>query len=256
MNITYEPAYMSPLIENIQEGKVPEALVDRAVRRVLELKFRLGLFENPYADLEHAEQVVHSLEHQELALQTAKESIVLLKNENNLLPLRKDLKSIAVIGPDANDGWSQLGDYSPSAVPHAISTILDGIKQKLPPEAKVLYARRSDVIGGKADFTEAVQAARKADLAVVVVGEHPNNAGKGDVPPTDGEGYDVASLDLTGAQEDLIKAVQAAGKPVVLVLVNGRPLSIRWAAEHLPAIVEAWGAGGARRRSRGRRIVR
>jgi beta-glucosidase len=243
MNITYEPAYMNPLIENIQEGKVPEVLVDRAVRRVLELKFRLGLFENPYADLEHAEQVVHSREHQELALQTAKESIVLLKNENNLLPLRKDLKSIAVIGPDANDGWSQLGDYSPSAVPHAITTTLDGIKQKLSPEAKILYARGCDVIGGKADFTEAVQAARKADLAVVVVGEHPNNAGKGDVPPTDGEGYDVASLDLTGAQEDLIKAVQAVGKPVVLVLMNGRPLSIRWAAEHLPAIVEAWEPG-------------
>lgn len=243
LNITYEPAYMGPLVENVEEGKVPMSLVDRAVRRVLELKFRLGLFEHPYTDLALAQKVVHSQEHRDLALQTAREGIVLLKNENHLLPLKKDIKTIAVIGPDAVDGWSQLGDYSPSVVPHPITTILEGIKQKMSAQTKVLYAHGCDVIGGKSDIAAAVQAARKADIAVVVVGEHPDNAGKGNVPPTDGEGYDVASLDLTGDQEELIKAVQAAGKPVVLVLVNGRPLSIRWEAEHLPAIVEAWEPG-------------
>jgi beta-glucosidase len=243
MDITYEPAYMGPLVESVQEGSIPEALVDRALRRILELKFRLGLFDHPYADVAYAQQVVNSQEHRDLALQAAQEGIVLLKNEKSLLPLSKDLKTIAVIGPDADNGWSQLGDYSPSVVPHKISTILEGIKQKVSPHATLLYAHGCDVIGGKADFAAAVQAAQKAQVAVVVVGENPNNAGSGAIPSTDGEAFDVASLDLTGVQEDLIKAVQATGTPVVLVLVNGRPLSIRWEAAHLPAIVEAWEPG-------------
>jgi beta-glucosidase len=243
MDITYEPAYMGPLVESVEGGSIPEALVDRALRRVLELKFRLGLFDNPYSEVAYAEQVVNSQEHRDLALQSAQEGIVLLKNEKSLLPLSKDLKTIAVIGPDADNGWSQLGDYSPSVVPHKISTILEGIKQKVSPQATVIYAQGCDVIGGKADFAAAVKAAKKAQVAVVVVGENPRNAGSGAVPATDGEGFDVASLDLTGVQEDLIKAVQATGTPVVLVLVNGRPLSIRWEAAHLPAIVEAWEPG-------------
>lgn len=243
LDITYEPAYMGPLIDAVESGAIPEFLVDRAVRRVLELKFRLGLFEHPYAELTRAQQVVHSAEHQDLALQVARESIVLLKNEGNLLPLNKDLKSIAVIGPNADNGWSQLGDYSPSAMPQKITTILDGIRQKISQQTKVLYAHGCDVIGGKEEFTEAVAAARHAQIAVVVVGENPSNAGRGQVPATDGEAYDVASLDLTGAQEALVKAVQATGTPVVLVLVNGRPLSIPWEAAHVPAIVEAWEPG-------------
>jgi beta-glucosidase len=243
LDITYEAAYMKPLIESVQEGLVSEALVDRAVRRVLEVKFRLGLFDHPYADLAHADQVVHSTEHQELALQVSRESIVLLKNDNNLLPLRKDLKSIAVIGPNADNGWSQLGDYSPSVVPHEVTSILEGIHKKISANTQVLYAKGCDVIGGAKDFAQAIEAARKAEVAVVVVGEHPDNAGKANVPPTDGEGYDVASFDLTGVQEDLVKSVQNTGTPVVLVLVNGRPLSINWEAAHVPAIVEAWEPG-------------
>jgi beta-glucosidase len=243
LDITYEPAYMGPLMENVEEGKVPEALVDRAVRRVLELKFRLGLFDHPYVDLAQAERVVHSQEHQQLALQVAREGIVLLKNQNDLLPLKKDLKSIAVIGPNADDRWNQLGDYSPSMVPQKVITVLEGIKQAVSPATQVMYVKGCDVIGGKADFAKAVEIARHASVAVVVVGEHPSNGGKGDVPPTDGEAYDVASLNLTGAQEDLVKAIQATGTPIVLVLINGRPLSIPWAAEHVPAIVEAWEPG-------------
>ena len=243
LDITYEPAYMAPLIENVEEGKVPEALIDRAVRRVLELKFRLGLFDHPYVDLAQAERVVHSQEHQQLALKVAQEGIVLLKNQNDLLPLKKDLKSIAVIGPNADDGWNQLGDYSPSEVPQKVTTVLDGIKQAVSPATAVTYVKGCEIIGGKQDFAKAVEAARHASVAVVVVGEHPNNGGKGEVPPTDGEAYDVASLDLTGAQKDLVKAIQGTGTPVVLVLINGRPLSIPWAAEHVPAIVEAWEPG-------------
>ena len=243
VNITYEPAFMKLLVESVESGEIPESLVDRAVRRVLELKIRLGLFEHPYADLARAQQVVHSTEHRQLALETAREGIVLLRNTNGALPLRKDLHTIAVIGPNADNGWAQLGDYSPSAVPFKITTILDGIKAKVSPQTKVLYAHGCDVIGGKTDSTEAVEAAKRADVAVVVVGENPDDAGKGTVPATDGEAHDVASLDLTGSQEDLVRAIQAVGKPVVLVLVNGRPLSIPWEAEHVPAIVEAWEPG-------------
>ncbi len=249
MDITYEPAYMGPLIENVEEGKVSEALVDRAVRRVLALKFRLGLFEHPYVDVAQAERVVHSQEHQQLALRTARESIVLLKNENNVLPLKKDLKSIAVIGPNADNGWSQLGDYSPSAVPQKVTTILDGIRQKVTPGTRVEYVRGCQVIGGgKEDFARAVEAARKASVAVVAVGENPRNAGSGDVPATDGEGYDVATLDLTGYQGDLVKAIQATGTPVVLVLINGRPLSDPLGGSSYSGDRRGMGAGRARRR--------
>jgi beta-glucosidase len=243
MNITYEPAYMGPLVENVEEGKVPESLVDRAVRRVLELKFRLGLFEHPYADGTKAERVVHSVEHQQLALKAAREGIVLLKNENGRLPLEKDLKSIAVIGPDADDGWSQLGDYSPKAAPQKVVTVLEGIRLKVSSDTRIDYVRGCEVIGGKANFAAAVEAARRSSVAVLVVGEHPDNDGRGKIPPTDGEAYDVASLDLTGSQEDLVRAIHATGTPVILVLINGRPLTIRWEAEHVPAIVEAWEPG-------------
>lgn len=243
MNITYEPAYMGPLLANVEEGRVPEALVDRAVRRVLELKFRLGLFEHPYADAAAAIRVVHSTKHQQLALQVAREGIVLLKNEKELLPLKRDGASIAVIGPDADDRWSQLGDYSPSRVPQAVATVLQGIRQKVTASTQVTYVKGCDVIGGEEHIAQAVAAARKASVAVVVVGERPNNGGKGAEPPTDGEAFDVASLDLTGHQEELVRAVAATGTPVVLVLINGRPLSIPWEAEHLPAIVEAWEPG-------------
>jgi beta-glucosidase len=243
LNITYEAAYMAPLIENVNEGKVSEALVDRAVRRVLELKFRLGLFDHPYVDLAQAQRVVHSQEHQQLARQVAREGIVLLKNQNELLPLKKNVKSIAVIGPNADDRWNQLGDYSPSMVPQTVITVLDGIKHAVSPSTPVIYAKGCEVIGGKEDFAEAVGAARRASVAVVVLGEHPNNGGKGNIPPTDGEAYDIASLNLTGAQEHLIKAVAATGTPVVLVLINGRPLSIPWEAANIPAIVEAWEPG-------------
>jgi beta-glucosidase len=247
LNITYEPAYMGPLIENVEEGKIPMALVDQAVRRVLEQKFRLGLFEHPYVDVGLAERVVHSNEHQKLALQAAHEGIVLLKNEKNLLPLKKSLKSIAVIGPNADDALNMLGDYTPSDVPQPISTILNAIKSRVSPAAHLVYARGCAVTGDdKRGFPAAIQAAQNADVAVVVVGEQAVNHGpKNQFPPTDGEGHDVASLDLTGVQEDLVRAIQATGRPVVLVLINGRPLSVRWEAEHVPAIVEAWLPGEA-----------
>jgi beta-glucosidase len=254
VNITYEPAYMGPLVESVEQGRVPMTLVDRALRRVLEQEFRLGLFENPFVDVEHAVQTVHSQVHQDLALRAGQEGIVLLKNDKNLLPLKRNLKSVAIIGPDAENLLNQLGDYSPKAIPQHIVSILEGIKAKVGPETKVVAVKGCRVLGNdKSGFAEATRAAKAAEVAIVVVGE---NQGQNDVeeekdPPTDGEGHDVASLDLSGVQEDLIRAIYETGTPTVVVLVNGRPLSIRWTAEHVPAVVEAWRPGERGGPSRG-----
>jgi beta-glucosidase len=245
LNITYEPAYMGLLVESVQEGRIPMSLVDRAVRRVLELKFRLGLFEHPYVDLDHAKQVMHSAEHQKLALDAAREGIVLLRNEGNLLPLKKNLKTIAVIGPNADNAENLFGDYAPKMIPQHVATILGGIKAIVSPATRVVYAKGCNVNDDdKSGIQRAVQAAKGADVAILVLGESAWREGMENLPPpTDGEGYDVASFDLTGVQEDLVRAVQATGTPTILVLVNGRPLSTRWEAEHIPAIVEAWEPG-------------
>jgi beta-glucosidase len=239
LDITYEPAYMGPLVESVEEGRVPMALVDRAVRRVLKLKFQLGLFENPYVDVDRAARVLHSAENQDLALRAGREGIVLLKNEKNLLPLKKDLKSVAVIGPNADDIPNQLGDYSPLKVPQTVTTVLEGIKSAVSPQTKVTHVRGCDVSGtDKAGFAEAVRAAKNADVAIVVVGEI-TNVDHG----TDGEGNDVASLDLSGVQEELIQAVFETKTPTIVVLINGRPLSTRWTSENVAALVEAWEPG-------------
>ncbi len=246
LNITYEPAYMGPLVESVEEGRVPMALVDRALRRVLEQKFRLGLFENPYVNVDHAVQVMHSQANQDLALRAGRGGIVLLKNDKNLLPLKKDLKSVAVIGPNADDVMNQLGDYSPVKVLQHVTTMIEGIKAAVSPQTKVSQVRGCEITGtDKSGFAEAVKAAQGAEVAIVVVGErqHETNEAGRKGQPTDGEGHDVASLDLSGVQEDLIQAVFATGTPTVVVLINGRPLSTRWTSEHVPALVEAWEPG-------------
>jgi beta-glucosidase len=242
VGISYEKGYMMPMIENVQEGKVSMALIDRAVRRILLLKFRLGLFEHPYVDPGHAVNVSHTEENQELALQVAREGIVLLKNEKNILPLKKNIRSIAVIGPNADESRNQLGDYIPHVIPQEIQTVMKGIRDKVSEKTKITYVKGCNVIGDELnEILEAQKAAKNADIAIVVVGENerrtPKRAG------TDGEGLDVENLDLTGLQEELIEAVYKTGTPTILVLINGRPLSVRWAAEHLPAIIEAWNCG-------------
>jgi len=237
VGISYEAGYMAPLLESVEEGKVSMEDIDRSVRRVLRQKFDLGLFDHPYVDVDRAVQVTHSPAHVDLSLQAGRESIVLLKNDG-VLPLRKDLRSIAVIGPNADDVINQLGDYAPHSVLQEVVTVLGGIKRAVSPRTKVVYARGCDVAKpDKSGFAEAVAAAKNADAAIVVVGEN-GRADKGQA--TDGEGFDVASLDLSGVQEDLVKAVYETGKPTIVVLINGRPLSVRWIAEKIPGLVEAW----------------
>ena len=242
VGISFESGYMLDLIESVREGKVEMALVDRAVRRILLQKMKLGLFEKPFADPALAEKLVHNSAHQDLALRAARDGIVLLKNEKNVLPLRKDLKRIAVIGPNADDPRNQLGDYVASVVTQEVTTVLAGIRGAVSPATKVDYIRGCDVIGTNVDeIQKAREAAASADAAVIVVGE--NEWQKKDGQGTSGEGFDAATLELTGLQEELVEAVLATGTPAVLVLINGRPLAIRRAAERVPAILEAWVCG-------------
>ncbi len=239
VGISYESAYMQALAKAIEQGLVPQSLLDRAVRRILKTKFRLGLFENSAVDVARAEQVVHNEEHQKLTLQAAREGIVLLKNKGNLLPLNKNVDSIVVIGPNADHAKNQLGDYVSHTVLQHVATILEGIKASISPQTKVEYVKGCNVVG--TDYNEiakAKEAAKRAKVAVVVVGE--NEWGSPNKTGTDGEGYDVATLELTGLQLDLVKAVYETGTPTVVVLVNGRPLAVPWIAENIPVVVEAW----------------
>ncbi len=239
VSISFDQGYFGEMIENVEEGKVSMETIDRSVRRVLEIKFRLGLFDNPLTDPEKAAAISHNPAHQQLALKAAREGIVLLKNDNNVLPLSKNLKSIAVIGPNADDEKNQLGDYVSEVVLQDIVTVLDGIKNKLPANTKINYVKGCNVKVDELDeLNAAVKAAKKSEVAIVVLGENewqkPNKQG------TDGEGYDVATLELTGKQMELVQKIQATGTPTIVVLINGRPLATPWISEHIPAILEAW----------------
>lgn len=233
----WDGGFTGPLVELVREGQVSEATVDRAVRRILRVKFLLGLFENPYVDPERAAQVCDSPGHRELALRAARKSIVLLKNEGDLLPLAKDVKSILVTGPNAHNPRNQLGDYSFGLTP--VVTVLEGIKAKVSPSTEVRYVKGCDIKGTSTEgIAEAARVARESDVVIAVVG------GSSWIPKaTSGEGVDRATLNLPGVQEELLKAIYETGTPVVMVLINGRPLTINWAVEHVPAIVEAWYPG-------------
>jgi len=227
--------YQANLAQLVKKGEVSEEAVDRAVRRILRIKFRLGLFEHPYVDPERAHKVIQSRKNIEAALEVARRSMVLLKNEGNLLPLSKDVKSIAVIGPLADDRVAPLGPWSWQGNPDDVVTVLEGIRDRVSPHAKVLYAKGCEIEGASTEgFEEAVRKAKQADAAVVVVGESRDMSG---------EAACRAFLDLPGVQEELVKAVYETGVPVVEVLMNGRPLAISWSAEHVPAILEAWFLG-------------
>ena len=247
------------LIDQVRAGKIPEKEVDTAVARILTEKFSLGLFENPYVDPDYAQRITNGPEHQKLALQAAREAIVLLKNDGNLLPLdQKKISSIAVIGPNAAD--VHLGGYSRDPGPGNQISILDGIRKRAGTDVKVLYSEGCKITTGKqgwsawyenevaepspeaqaASIRAAVDTARKADVALVVVGE---NESTNREAWSDQHLGDRDSLDLVGAQDALIKAVVETGKPTIVLLLNGRALSINYAAQHVPAILEGWYLG-------------
>jgi beta-glucosidase len=229
------------MAESVREGRVPKELLDRAVKRVLRQKFQLGLFEHPFVDPDYAEKGLDRAKHRQLALSGAREGIVLLKNADNLLPLKKDIESIAVIGPNADHTRNLLGDYTSITVIEKVVTVLAGIKSKVGPGTKITYVKGCDIIGTKVNEIEAARkAAQQSKIAILVLGESTRKMAE---PATDGEGADAATLELTGFQEELVEAVYATGTPTVVVLVNGRPLATRWVAEHVPAIVEAWRPG-------------
>ncbi|HTC21831.1 MAG TPA: beta-glucosidase BglX [bacterium] len=231
--------YGDHVAELVKEKKISIQQVNDAVRRILRVKYDLGLFDNPYADESKEADLTLTQASLDLALQEAEQSIVLLKNERNLLPLSKNLKTIAVIGPLAGSKLDPLGSWhcrGEDAL-EKVTTVLDGIKSKLSPDSKVLYVEgvgtTMDAMTDKA-LAEAVDTVKKAQVAIVVAGETQDMSG---------EAAARTSLDLPGRQEQMLKALQATGVPVVLVLMNGRPLTIPWEAEHLPAIVESWFLG-------------
>lgn len=265
MELPSTDCYGAPLFTAVREGKIDEAAVNQSVSRVLEMKFKLGLFENPYVDAARAAAVFDTPAQRQLARTIAQKSIVLLKNEGDLLPLPQNLNAIAVIGPQANNARHLLGDYAypchieslqemtkagqnsfnipvPDSVELvdnfvAIRPILAAIKEKVTAGTAVHYAPGCELTGDdRSGFAEAVAAAAQSDVALVFVGEKSGLTND----CTCGESRDRADINLPGVQEELVQAVAATGRPVIVVLLNGRPLSINWIAENIPAIVEAW----------------
>jgi beta-glucosidase len=219
----------------MKEGKLSEATLDEAVRRILRIKFRLGLFERPYVDERGEKAALLSPQNLAAAREIAARSMVLLKNERQTLPLNKQARAIAVVGPLADSKVDMLGSWTGDGRTEDAVTLLAGIRAKVSPQTKVTYAKGCDVKDDStAGLAEAVQLAREADTVIVAVGESADMSG---------EASSRSSLDLPGRQLDLVKAIQATGKPTIVVLMNGRPLTINWIAENVPAILETWFAG-------------
>lgn len=244
------------LVNAVRNGRIAESALDTAVARILRLKFEMGLFENPYVDPKKARQNTRTPEHIVQARRVAQQSVVLLKNDN-LLPLGKEIKHVAVIGPNADNRYNMLGDYTAPQDPVNIKTVLDGVRAKLK-GASIEYVKGCAIRDTTTtNIDEAVAAARRSDVAIVVVGGSSARdfktqyietgaavASAEDVSDMEsGEGYDRATLDLLGKQLDLLKAVKATGKPVVVVYIQGRPLNMNWAAANADALLTAWYPG-------------
>lgn len=247
-NFTLPETFIRPLRQAVAEGKVSIQTIDRRVADVLRVKFMMGLFDNPYrGDVERPEKVVHCKEHQNISMEAALKSIVLLKNENNILPLSKTLKKVAVIGPNADEVTNLICRYGPANAP--IRTVYQGIKDYLP-HTEVCYAKGVDIIDRyfpeselynvpldakeQAGIDEAVALARESDVTIMVLGGNEK---------TVREEYSRTSLDLCGRQEILLQAVHAVGKPVILLMIDGRASTINWAERYVPGIVHAWFPG-------------
>lgn len=219
------------------KGTIAESVIDQAVRRILRVKFALGLFENPYRNcsLDRERLDVMKKEHVEFARSFAARSLVLLKNDGNILPLRKDIRTLAVIGPLSDSRVDPLGPWHGIGRSEDVVSILDGIRKAVSTSTRVLTAKGCDsTFTDTSGFAEAVRIGAAADAIIMVVGEHSDMSG---------EAASRSDLGLPGVQAELVKRIQSIGKPLVLVLMNGRPLTIPWEARHVPAIVEAWFPG-------------
>ena len=241
-------AYVNELVGLVKEGAVSEELIDDAVRRILKVKFELGLFEDPYryCDSEREKTVIGNKDILEGVLDVAKKSIVLLKNERSLLPLEKEGQKIAIIGALANDKTSPLGNWRLAADENSAVSVMEGMQSYL--GNTLTYAKGADVVTGglffgseiqtntkdKSGFSEAIETAKNADIVVMVLGEHGFHSG---------ESRSRSDITLPGVQQELLESIYEVNKNIVLVLNNGRPLAIPWAAENIPAIVEAWQLG-------------
>jgi beta-glucosidase len=227
----------SPYLKRLAErGKIPVEKIDDAVRYVLNMKFKLGLFENPYVDIKFFEKNNLKKSYKDsIALRLAKESIVLLKNENNLLPLSKKLISIALIGPLAENRKDPLGSWAAFGYQNNVVSVLEGLKNILDDDIEINFIEGCNINDNDSSgFEEAVETAKSSDVVILVVGESREMSG---------EAASKTNLNLPGVQEELIKRIQATGKPTIVVLMNGRPLTINWISENIPAIVEAWFLG-------------
>ena len=223
------------LAEAVRDGTLPVEVVDRSVRRVLQAKIDLGLFEKPYTDVEREGSVLFAAEHLAAARRVAEKSIVLLKNEGGLLPISRTVKSIAVIGPLSDSKADMLGSWHADGKPEEAVAILEAIRSRVSSSTRLIHAEGTGIIDSRPEgISAAVGAAESAEIVVLVLGE----AGK-----MSGEAKSRAYLGLPGDQQQLLEAVMATGKPVVLVAMSGRPLTIEWAAENVPAILWPWFPG-------------
>ncbi len=228
-------SYRSHLEESILSGRIPITHVDNAVRRILRAKFALGLFDNPYADPEREQSVILSPGNRAVARDVARHSMVLLKNEGNLLPVAPTVRKLAVIGPLADNGKDPLGTWAALGKPEDVVTVLQGIQHRARERIEVSFAAGCQIESAIPEgLKEAVQLAASSDLAVVVIGES---------AAMSGEAASRSSLDLPPVQRNLLRAIHATGTPVVAVVMSGRPLSIAWTADNIPAILAAWHLG-------------
>lgn len=243
--------------KSVEEGKITTQQLDEAVGRILKLKFEMGLFENPYVDPVKAARGVRTAEHIALAREVARESVVLLENKNGILPLAPDLKRIAVIGPNADNRYNQLGDYTAPQDESNVVTVYEGIKRRFK-EAAVTFVKGVAIRDTlQTDIPAAVKAAREAEVAIVVVGGSSARDFRTKYIETgaavndravvqdmeNGEGFDRATLGLLGKQQELLEAVRATGTPLVVIYIQGRPLEMNWAAENADALLTAWYPG-------------
>lgn len=240
--------YVSHLKELVESGQVKESLIDDAVRRILRLKFELGLFDNPYlyCDEQREQEIVGSEEHVAGVLEMAKKSIVLLKNEQNLLPLKKSGLNIAVIGPLPEDKDSPLGSWRGEADPNSAISVLEGLNEY--PDNKYNFAKGADLVleqpvflkevklntTDRSGFAQAIQAARSADIVIAVMGENGFQSG---------EARSRSEIKLPGLQQELLEELVKVNEKIILVSMSGRPLDLSWADEHLPAILQVWHLG-------------